>query len=135
VFGDFSLELLDLSSQLLVFPKLPIEKAAGNACLGSKPLGRQAVEIAPFVAAVPEVAGLDVSLVDQCTQAIMGLAQADAEFAGKRPLAQIRLGFERFQEGQAGFEVQGDKAQGSGLREKGSRHRAQGERRKRKKCK
>jgi hypothetical protein len=104
---------------------LALQEALGDSGLGGKAGRGQLVEIAMLGPAFAEVSGLDPSALDEGSEAVIGLAEADAELARKRALAEIRLGFQRAEDGQAGLEVQ-IWAQGSGLRAQGSGLRAQG---------
>ena len=89
--GDLGPELGDLLFQRLVFLQLALQKAHGDAGLGFDAAGGQEVGVGEFVVAVPEVGGLDPAALDQCVDAVVEAADADAEDLGEVPLAGLRL--------------------------------------------
>ena len=97
---------------------LVLQESSGDAGFFGHSGGRQLVEVAVFVLAAAEVAGLDPALVDQRLEAVVGLAQADADLLGQRALADFRVGFQGPEQAKAGFQVQerGFRVQGSGFR-------------------
>ena len=61
----------------------------GDTAVGQK------VNVGLLVLAVPEVVGLDQAFVDQRLQAVVNLAEADAERAPEAALAHLWIGFEQ----------------------------------------
>src|SRR5437764_590148 len=80
----------DFLGQQVVLVELAAKEGRGDVDLLLDSVRREDVEVACLVVAVLEVAGLDPPLLDQRAEAIVDLAEADAELAGE--LALRRLG-------------------------------------------
>ena len=84
-------ELGDFLRQCLVFLQFALQKAHGDAGLGLNAAGGEEVGVGELVVAVPEVGGLDPAARDQCVDAVVEAADADAEDLGELPLAGLGL--------------------------------------------
>jgi hypothetical protein len=104
--ADFLFQPLDLLDQAFMLLELSLQEALGDSCLGRNAGRGQLVQVAVLGLALAEIAGFDPSPLDQRPQAVVGLAEADAELSRKVALTEIRLGFQGAEDGQAGFEVQ-----------------------------
>jgi hypothetical protein len=81
-----ALEPIDLAAQRLVFGRLALKKAQGVARLFAQTLGGDGVEIGPLVRAIAKVVDLDEPAVDERSQAIVDLADADTQLLRQPPL-------------------------------------------------
>lgn len=82
---------------------LALEESARDARLFGDAGGRELVEVAVFVPAAAEVAGLDPAFFDQGLEAVVDLAQADAGLFGQFALGDFRVGLDQAQEAEVGF--------------------------------
>jgi len=84
-------ELGDFLRQCLVFLQFALQEAHGDAGLGLDAAGGEEVGVGEFVVAVPEVGDLDPAALDECVDAVVEAADADAEDLGEVPLAGLGL--------------------------------------------
>ena len=89
--GKVFTNALDLFAQPLVFRHLALEKPARQARLLRDAPGRQRVGVGELVLGGAEAVHLHEPPLDQGVQAVIDAAEADAEFAGQLPLADVRL--------------------------------------------
>jgi hypothetical protein len=104
--AEFAPEFFDFLQQGLVFFKLPLEESTGQARFGGNAGRGQDVQVAMLGMAGLEITGLDPALVDQRLEAVIGLAEADAEFLRKLALGDLGIVFQSAEEVVAGFQVQ-----------------------------
>ncbi len=86
--GDLGAELGDLLLQHLVFLQLTLQEAHGDAGLGLDAAGGEEVGVGELVVAVAEVGDLDPTALDQCVDAVVEAADADA-----KDLARVAVGW------------------------------------------
>ena len=94
--------MLYLPLQLLILRHLPFQEALGQHSFLLDALGRKQVEVAGAVLAVAEVVGLDPAAFNQCAQAVVHLADADAEGLGEFALRQVGLLLDQAHQGVVG---------------------------------
>ena len=82
-------DVFDFGFQGFVFGHLAPEEAFGQPGAAVDTGGGEHVQVAFFVGALAEVPGLDQAFVHQRLQAVVDLAQTDAQLVGQLPLADI----------------------------------------------
>lgn len=105
--GDLDAQAGDFPFKLFVFGDLAGEEAGGDARFGFDALRCEQVGVGELVLVVLEVVGLDPALVEQCAQAVVDFAEADAEGFGELTLADLRALREELEEAVVGFVAHG----------------------------
>ena len=77
--------------QLFIFLLLCLHKAQRHPGLLVDTLRREQVAVLKLVGILAKVGCLDPALVDECFQAIVGFAKADAKLTGELPLGQLGI--------------------------------------------
>ncbi len=90
-------QIIDLPRQRLMFRDLDLEELHGDPRFFLDPSRRQQVGIALLVFAVAEVVGFHQAFLNQCLDAIVHPPKADAQIPGQFALADLRIGFQTFQ--------------------------------------
>src|SRR4029077_15520178 len=88
-------DLLDLDLERLVLAHLCLQKLYGDFGLCLDTARRQQIHVGRFIAAVGEVSGLDPAALDQSSQAVVHLTEADSELARNISLAHLGVGLEQ----------------------------------------
>src|SRR5699024_1551576 len=87
-------QLFDFCRQALVFGLFAGQKTLGRSAFGGDAGRGEFVQVSAFVFAVFEVGGLDVAFVQQGFEAVVDLADANAEFLGQLALGHAGVGFQ-----------------------------------------
>ena len=82
---------IDLIGDFVVLPQFSSQETMGNVYLFSYARGRKLVQICALVSAAAKVVNLDPTLVDQCLEAIIGLAQANPDSLRKLSLGKFGI--------------------------------------------
>src|SRR4030095_1295639 len=91
-------DLLDFRVQLFVFAQLALQEPERDARLLLDAARREVVGVENLVLVAAEVGDLDQSALDQRLEAIVGLAEADAERARDLALTELGIGLEDSQQ-------------------------------------
>lgn len=91
---QFALQGFDLALDGLEFGFLALEEGKGDAGFFFHPGGGEEVDVLALALVFAEIAELDQSLFNQGAQAVVDLAQADAQLRGKLALAEAGVGLQ-----------------------------------------
>ena len=98
---QFAFQGFDLAPDGFEFGFLALEEGKGDAGFFFQPGGGEEVDVLALALVFAEVAELDQALFNQGAQAVVGLAQADAQLRGKLALAEAGVGLQVLEDLQA----------------------------------